>query len=64
MALGSLMRYTDANELFAYLLERYPEEKKYLTEHEVVLKEHFNAELKQKGAFLVPKSTDFQHCFK
>ncbi len=62
--LGSLMRYTDANELFAYLLDRYPEAKKYLTENEAVLKEYFVSEIKQKGAFLLPKSTDFQHCFK
>ena len=62
--LGSLMRYTDANELFAYLLDRYPEVKKYLTEKEAVLKEYFVSEIKQKGVFLLPKSTDFQHCFK
>ena len=62
--LGSLMRYTDANELFAYLLDRYPEAKKYLTEKEAVLKEYFVSEIKQKGAFLLPKSTDFQHCYK
>lgn len=62
--LGSVMRYTDANELFAYLLDRYPEAKKYLTEKEAVLREYFVSEIKQKGAFLLPKSTDFQHCFK
>lgn len=62
--LSSVMRYTDANELFAYLLDRYPEAKKYLTEKEAVLKEYFVSEIKQKGAFLLPKSTDFQHCFK
>jgi len=62
--LGSLMRYTDGAELFAYLLERYPEAKKYLTEKEQILKEYFISEIKEKGAFLLPKSTDFQHCFK
>ena len=62
--LSSVMRYTDANELFAYLLDRYPEAKKYLTEKEAVLKEYFVSEIKQKGAFLLPKSTDFQHCYK
>lgn len=62
--LGSLMRYTDGAELFAYLLERYPEAKKYLTEKEQILKEYFISEIKEKGAFLVLKSTDFQHCFK
>jgi len=62
--LGSVMRYTDANELFAYLLERYPEAKKYLAEKETVLKEYFTLEINEKGAFLLPKSTDFQHCFK
>lgn len=62
--LSSVMRYTNANELFAYLLDRYPEAKKYLTEKEAVLKEYFVSEIKQKGAFLLPKSTDFQHCYK
>lgn len=64
VTLESWMRYTDANEVYAYLLERYPEAKKYLTEHEVVLKEYFASEIKGKGAFLLPKSTDFQHCYK
>jgi len=58
------MRYTDAGEILAYLQERYPEEKKYLVEKETVLKEYFTSEIKEKGAFLLPKSTDFQHCFK
>ena len=31
---------------------------------EAVLKEYFVSEIKQKGAFLLPKSTDFQHCYK
>ncbi len=64
ITLGSLMRYTDGAELFSYLSERYPEEKKYLTEKEAVLKEYFVSEIKEKGAFLLPKSMDFQHCFK
>ncbi len=64
VTLGSLMRYTDANELFVYLLERYPEAKKYLTEKEAVLKAYFVSEIKEKGAFLLSKSTDFQHCFR
>ena len=64
MALESLMRYTDGVEVYAYLLERYPEEKKYLTEHETVLKEFFVSEIKERGAFLLPKSTDFKHCYK
>ena len=64
VTLESVMRYTDANELFVYLMERYPEAKKYLTEQEAVLKEYFTSEIKEKGAFLLPKSTDFQHCFK
>ena len=62
--LESWMRYTDANEVYAYLLERYPEVKKYLTEQEALLKEYFTMEIKEKGAFLLPKSTDFQHCYK
>ncbi len=62
--LGNVMRYTDANELFTYLMERYPEAKKYLTEQEAVLKVYFTSEIKEKGAFLLPKSTDFQHCYK
>ena len=64
VSLGTVMRYTDVNEVFAYLLERYPKEKKYLTEQEAVLKEYFTSEIKEKGAFLLPKSTDFQHCYK
>ena len=64
VALESLMRYTDSVEVYAYLLERYPEEKKYLTEHETVLKEFFVSEIKERGAFLLPKSTDFKHCYK
>ena len=64
VTLGSLMRYTDGTEVFAYLLERYPEAKKYLVENEAVLKEYFVSEIKKKGAFLLPKSTDFQHCYK
>ena len=36
----------------------------HLTEKETVLKEYFVFEIKEKGAFLLPKSTDFQHCFK
>lgn len=64
MSLKSFMRYTDAGEILAYLQERYPEEKKYLAEKETVLKEYFISEIKEKGAFLLPKSTDFQHCFK
>ncbi len=62
--LGSVMRYTDADELIAYLLERYPEAKRYLMEQEPVLKEYFTSVIKEKGAFLLPKSTDFQHCYK
>ena len=64
VTLESLMRYTDANEVSAYLRERYPEAKKYLTEQEAVLKEYFTMEIKEKGAFLIPKSTDFSHCYK
>ena len=64
VTLGSVMRYTDANELFAYLIECYPEAKKYLAEHEAEIKEYFISEIAEKGAFLLPKSTDFQHCYK
>lgn len=64
VSLESWMRYTDAAEVFAYLLERYPEERKCLTEKEAVLKEFFTSEIKEKGAFFLPKSMDFQHCFK
>ena len=64
VTLGSWMRYTDANELFTYLMEHYPEAKKYLAENEPVLKEYFTSEIKEKGAFLLPKSADFQHCYK
>lgn len=64
VTLGSLMRYTDGAEVFSYLLERYPEAKKYLLENEEVLKEYFVSEIKKKGAFLLPKSTDFQQCYK
>ncbi|MBQ8800420.1 MAG: MerR family transcriptional regulator [Lachnospiraceae bacterium] len=64
VTLGSVMRYTDANELFTYLLERYPEEKKYLTEQEAELKAYFVSEIQGKGDFLIPKSTDFKHCYK
>ncbi len=64
VTLGSVMRYTDGTELYAYLLERYPMAKKHLAENEAVLKEYFISEIKEKGAFLLPKSTNFQHCFK
>jgi len=62
--LFSVIRYTDVAELFAYLFERYPEAKKYLAEKEMVLKEYFTLEIEEKGEFLIPKSTDFQHCYK
>lgn len=58
------MRYEDADELFARLLERYPENKKYLADKERVIKEYFVQELEARGAILVPTSSDFQHCFK
>ncbi len=58
------MRYEDAEELFARLLERYPENKKYLTDKERVIKEYFVQELEEQGAIVVPTSSDFQHCFK
>ena len=38
--------------------------KKYLAEHETVLKEFFVSVIKEKGAFMIPRSTDFQHCYK
>lgn len=58
------MRYEDAEELFARLLDRYPENKKYLTDKESVIKEYFVEEIEARGAILVPTSNDFQHCFK
>ena len=58
------MRYEDAEELFARLLERYPENKKYLTDKERVIKEYFVQEMEGQGAIVVPTSSDFQHCFK
>ena len=58
------MRYEDADELFARLLERYPENKKYLTDKERVIKEYFVQEMEEQGAIVVPTSSDFQHCFK
>ena len=58
------MRYEDADELFARLLDRYPENKKYLTDKERVIKEYFVEEIEARGAILVPTSNDFQHCFK
>ncbi len=64
VTLESWMRYTDGTEVYAYLIERYPQAKKYLVEHEAVLKEYFTMEIKEKGAFMLPKSTDFQHCYK
>ena len=60
----SWMRYTDGTEVYAYLMERYPEAKKYLAEQEAVLKEYFTSEIKEKGALFLPKSTDFMHCYK
>ena len=64
VTLESWMRYTDANELFTYLMEHYPEAKKYLAENKPVVKDYFTSEIKEKGAFLLPKSADFQHCYK
>lgn len=64
VTLESWMRYTDGTEAYVYLLDRYPEAKKYLAEHEAVLKEFFVSVIKEKGAFMIPKSTDFQHCYK
>jgi len=58
------MRYEDADELFARLLERYPENKKYLADKERVIKEYFVQEMEEQGAIVVPTSSDFQHCFK
>ncbi len=58
------MRYEDAEELFARLLERYPENKKYLTDKERVIKEYFVQEMEEQGAIVVPTGSDFQHCFK
>jgi len=58
------MRYEDADELFARLLARYPENKKYLTDKEKVIKEYFVKEIEAQGAIVVPTSSDFQHCFK
>ncbi len=58
------MRYEDADELFGRLLDRYPENKKYLTDKERVIKEYFVKEIKEQGAIVVPTSSDFQHCFK
>ena len=58
------MRYEDADELFARLLDRYPENKKYLTDKERVVKEYFVQEMEARGAIVVPTSSDFQHCFK
>lgn len=58
------MRYEDPEELFARLLDRYPENKKYLTDKERVIKEYFVEEIEARGAILVPTSNDFQHCFK
>jgi SAM-dependent methyltransferase len=58
------MRYEDAEELFARLLERYPENKKYLTDKERVIKEYFVQEMEARGAIVVPTGSDFQHCFK
>ena len=58
------MRYEDAEELFARLLERYPENKKYLTDKERVIKEYLAKEIEEQGAIVIPTSSDFQHCFK
>lgn len=64
IAIDNKMRYEDADELFARLLERYPEDKKYLTDKEKMIKEFFNREMNEQGAIIVPTSNDFQHCFK
>lgn len=58
------MRYEDPEELFARLLERYPENKKYLTDKERVIKEYLVKEIEEQGAIVIPTSSDFQHCFK
>ena len=58
------MRYEDAGELFERLLDRYPENKKYLTDKEKVIKEYFVKEIGEQEAIVVPTSSDFQHCFK
>ena len=64
IAILNKMRYEDADELFARLLDRYPENKKYLTDKERVIKEYFVQEIEAQGAIMVPTSSDFQHCYK
>lgn len=64
IAIDNRMRYEDAGELFARLVERYPEDKKYLTDKEKMIKEYFEKEIKECGAIIVPTSNDFQHCYK
>lgn len=58
------MRYDNADELFERLLDRYPENKKYITDKAQVIKAYFEEEIAQQGSIVVPTSSDFQHCFK
>ena len=57
------MRYDNADELFERLLDRYPENKKYITDKTQVIKAYFESEIAKQGSIVVPTSSDFQHCF-
>ena len=64
ITLDNIMRYEDAGELFERLIQKYPEEKKYLLEKEKVIKTYFTKKIEEQGAIMIPTSSDFQHCFK
>lgn len=59
----SRMKYGSADELFDQALNRFPEQKKYLTQCEGKIKTYFEKMLKDSGEVLIETSTTFWHCY-
>lgn len=62
--LDNRMRYEDSEELFARMLEHYPEQKKYIVANADKIKGCLDKMIAEQGAAIVDMEGQFWHCYK
>jgi DNA-binding transcriptional MerR regulator len=64
VSLENNMRYEDSTEVFERLCNLYPENKKYLLDNEMQIREYFERIILEDGEIIVENESQFLRCFK
>ena len=64
IALDNGMKYDNSEEILERLYQRYPENRKYIEENEMQIKQYFDRILEKEKNVIIENTSEFWHCYK